>query len=99
MCFERERTVCSGVEDDEARIHRRALAIVCPRHSVCMTTKTFLFLEKVHFMLGIAKCVESAEARYATADDGYALLLHVSGHDQLARNYGEDTNSQVHGWS
>jgi hypothetical protein len=61
-----------------------------------MTTQTFLFLEKMHLMLGITERIEGAQARYATTDDSYALLLQLAGHDQLARICGEYTNGQVH---
>jgi|TARA_R110002003_G_scaffold2375_3_gene24204 hypothetical protein len=72
-------TVRSGIQDDEARIDWSASAIVTPRHGVCMTAETMLFLDEVDLVVRVAEGPQSAEAGNAAADDGYALLLHAVG--------------------
>lgn len=90
--LERARTICSGVEHNEARIHWRGLAIVFPCHSVRMATKAVLLFEKVDLMLCVAKRIEGAQTRYAATDDSYALLLCRVGHGGLAQPCGEYTD-------
>lgn len=90
------RTVGGSVEDNEASIDRRTVAIVCPCHCIGVATQTGLFLEQMDFVVRITERPEGAQTRNAAADNGYTFPLHFA--RVKHREWEKQLQLQLRGW-